>query len=309
MKRMIWTTLCFLLILVCGGALAEDREIVSTEEWAPPVLNDLSADASPELLVLKVAQQEIGYIEGPLSDESKYGEWFCGGRCAWCAEFLTWCVNQVDERYGTSLLRNIYPWYGGPSTGAPFFIQKGRFISDTGRMPTNEKQWLLGSDHYLAANEYVPYPGDYIWFYYHSRSEGTDHVALVEGVSRDDGGSILVHVIEGNNPDRVQRATYSLSDQRIYGFGTPVKRAYTNLRLYNNNDDVQALQNDMISLGLYTAETGRDGYFTEALQTAVKALQKENGLTVSGIVDMDTRNLINTLLANSDTQDVSASNS
>ena len=105
----------------------------------------------------------------------------------------------------------------------------------------------------------------------------------------------------------MQRATYSLSDQRIYGFGTPVKRAYTNLRLYNNNDDVQALQDDMISLGLYTAETGRDGYFTEALQTAVKALQKENGLTASGIVDMDTRNQIDTLLANSNVKTVSAS--
>ena len=289
MKKKVALVIALVCALMIGWALAEDQELVATEKWAPPDLSALTATDAPELLLLKVAQGEIGYVEGPLPDESKYGEWFSHGRVAWCAEFLTWCVDQVDQRYGTTLMETVYPRYGGPSTGAPFFMQKGRFISDTGKLPNNEKQWLIGSERYLKANEYIPHAGDYIWFYYYNRNIGTDHVAIVEGISRETDGTVSIHVIEGNNPDRVQRAAYLLTDQRIYGYGTPVKRAYSNLRLYNQNDDVIALQQAMIGLGYYTMEEGREGYFTEALVDAVKQLQRTVKIKATGIVDMNTR--------------------
>jgi hypothetical protein len=290
MKRKTLVALALLLCLLFSAAGAEERQIVPTADWTPPDLSQLTADSTPELLLLKVAQEEVGYVEGPHNDESKYGDWFSGGRVAWCAEFLTWSVDQVDQRYGTHLMNVLFPWYGGSSDGAPFFIEKGRFISDDGRIPTTyAKQWLIGSDHYLKANEYIPFAGDYIWFFYHSRREGTEHVAVVEGVSRDEDGAIKVHVIEGNNPDRVQRAVYDLADKRIYGFGTPVKRAYTNLRLYYQNADVAQLQKDLITLGYYQPENKREGYFTVALKDAVKQFQKDSGISVSGIVDIETR--------------------
>ncbi len=285
-------------VFLFAGAAAEERTLVSTKDWVPPDLTDFSDTASPELLVLKVAQEELGYTEGPLSNETKYGEWFCGGRVSWCAEFITWCVDQADQRYGTEMMDTLFPYYGGPSTGAPFFIQRGRFISDDGKIPVSGMlQWLIGSDHYLEANEYIPYPGDYIWFYYYSRRQGTDHVALVEGASENADGSICIHVIEGNNPDSVQRAVYDLTDKSIYGYGTPVRRAWSNLRLYVENDDVLALQRDMLALGYYAMEEGREGAFTEALQMAVKQLQRDAGLPADGIVDIDTRAAMEEMLA------------
>ncbi len=287
MKKALF--LLVLMALLLGAARADGRVIIATADWTPPDLTELQADALPELLVLKVAQEEIGYVEGPLPDESKYGEWYCNGRVAWCAEFITWCVDQVEQRYGLYLMDDLFPRYGGSKDGAPFFIKRGRFISDDGKLPTREKQWLAGSGTYLQANGYIPYPGDYIWFYYYSRKQGTDHVALVEGVSRDENGKVLIHVIEGNNPDRVQRAVYDLTDKRIYGYGTPVKRAYSNLRLYNQNDDVALLQQDLIALGYYELETGRVGYFTQKVQSAVRTLQKAAGLSLTGIVDISTR--------------------
>jgi len=296
MKRTAFLAVLLLLLLIVGLAMAQNRTFVATDSWTPPDLSELTATDAPELLLLKVAQGEVGYIEGPLPDESKYGEWFAHGRVAWCAEFITWCVDQVDQRYGTNLMKVTFPRYGGPSTGAPFFMQKGRFISDTGRLPNNQKQWLIGSDQYLSANTYIPYPGDYVWFYYYNRSVGTDHVALVEGISQDADGTIVIHAIEGNNPDRVQRAAYVLTDKRIYGYGTPVKRAYSNLRIYNQNDDVLALQKDMVTLGYYTSEEGQDGYFTKALEESVKQLQRDQKLKPTGIVDMETRNVMETLL-------------
>jgi hypothetical protein len=303
MKHRVLTVLLILVFLCAGVTAAEERALVSTAttaDWEPPDLTAFEDISAPELLVLKVAQEEIGYTEGPLSNQTKYGEWFCGGRVSWCAEFLTWCVDQVDRRYGTELMDTVFPRYGGPSTGAPFFMEKGRFISDDGKIPTSGMlQWLTGSDHYLEPNEYIPYPGDYIWFYYYSRYEGTDHVALVEGVSKDEDGNIVVHVIEGNNPDSVQRAEYGLTDKSIYGYGTPVRRAYSNLRLYVEGDDVLSLQSDLISLGYYTMEEGQEGFFSEAVQAAVKQLQHDAGLAADGVVDMDIHNTIEVLLAGS----------
>jgi peptidoglycan hydrolase-like protein with peptidoglycan-binding domain len=114
----------------------------------------------------------------------------------------------------------------------------------------------------------------------------------VEGVSRDADGAIQIHVIEGNNPDRVQRAVYALTDRRIYGFGTPVQRAYTNLKIYNHNEDVARLQQSLAELGYYTREEGQDGRFTKEVLNAVRALQKAGGLAASGIVDIKTRALM-----------------
>jgi hypothetical protein len=134
-------TLCVLasILLFTGTAAAVGRDIALTTEWGPPDLSGAAAGSEPQLLLLKVAQEEIGYIEGPLPNESKYGTWFSGGRPAWCAEFITWCADQADQRYGCGMMGTVFPWYGGTKDGAPFFINKGRFISDDGRLPTLEK--------------------------------------------------------------------------------------------------------------------------------------------------------------------------
>lgn len=58
--------------------------------------------------------------------------------------------------------------------------------------------WLIGADAYLENHEYIPSPGDYMWFSYYSPKKRTDHVAIVEGVSQNPDGSLLIHVIEGN---------------------------------------------------------------------------------------------------------------
>ena len=203
------------------------RVFVATADWVPPVIDEEEAlKNEPWLLVLKTAQEEIGYVEGPREDQSKYGEWFGDKYTAWCAEFLTWCVNTTDERYGTDLMKRVFPYYGHPRDGAPWFLQRERFVTSTSRVPvTGEEMWLIGMDRYLTNKEYIPYPGDYMWFAYYSPKKGTDHVAIVEGVSVEPDGSYLVHVIEGNNPDRVQRNTYELTWKLIYGYGTPVRRA------------------------------------------------------------------------------------
>ena len=278
-------------VLPQPSILPEDRVLPATETWEPPVIDvDAVKDTEPWLLAIKVAQEEIGYVEGPRKDESKYGDWYAGKRVAWCAEFLTWCVHEADQRYGTSLLENVYPRYGRAKEGAPWFVARGRFVTDDDRIPkTHEKQWLIGADHYLVNNEYIPFPGDYIWIAWYSPEVGTDHVAIVEGVTRDADGEVQIHVIEGNNPDRVQRNTYALSYKLIYGFGTPVRRAYTDVGLHDTCDDIYVLQSFLTRKGLLAP---RKKYRTSADKTVIHALngyQRKMGLTPTNRMDLATR--------------------
>ena len=289
MRKYIAAVLLLLILAAaCGMGTAE--EYVPTAEWEPPVIDveDALANA-PYLLVLKVAQEEIGYVEGPHEDESKYGEWFGDRLTAWCAEFLTWCVHEADERYGTNLMDNVYPYYGSPKDGAPWFIQRERFVTSTSKIPvTGERMWLSGADRFLKNKEYTPHVGDYMWFAYYSPKKGTDHVAIVEGVSVDPDGKVVVHVIEGNNPDRVQRNTYDKTWKLIYGYGCPVRRANRIIRTWNQSDDCKSVMAFLLKKG-YLKEKDYHSQFTNKGTDALKKYQKENGIKVSGKVDIATR--------------------
>ena len=288
MKRILLPVLLVLLLGLCGLSLAEDRVLVPDSEWQPPDLSEATTE-NPELLLLKVAQEELGYTEEH-SGYTKYGDWFGTPYCQWCSEFITWCVNEVDTRYGTELMDNLYPYYGKPKEGAPFFIKHGRFVSSNGTLPSasKSKQWWAETGEYLQNNEYIPYPGDYMWLYVPGfNNNETSHVALVEGVSLTEDGDVTIHVIEGNMPDKVQRATYLLSDYHIYGFGTPVRRVETECRLTNHRDDVVTAKTWLKALGYYTKENMTDE-FTEALKKSVIKFQKANGLKAGGTLNKDT---------------------
>ena len=283
-------------LLICQGEETIAQDLPLTEDFVPPEITLEDIEQKPWLGVVKVAQEELGYVEGPRDNESKYGEWFCSRRVAWCAEFLTWCVDQSDQRWGTNLLYNVYPYYGKTSEGYPWFVTKGRFISSIGRLPTNEKQWLIGEEDYMQAGDYLPQAGDYLWLYYHTRKQGPEHVALVEGLSRNADGEIIIHVIEGNNPDRVARNTYKLSYSKIYGFGTPEKRCMSNLRLYQKGEDVTLLEKALEKLGYYDASNGYTTQVTSSLVQCIKKFNADFGLEGGRVADIQTWKKINELM-------------
>lgn len=280
-----------MLLILCAAASAEDRVLVPDAEWTPPDLSGATVD-HPELLLLQVAQGELGYVEEKRGKSfySKYGDWMGTPYSEWCAEFITWCVNQVDERYGTKLMRDVFPYYDSPMTGSPFFIQRGRFVSSNGKLPdkSGSKQWWPETGKYLQNNEYIPYPGDYLWLYVPGFNHNkTYHVALVEGVSMGEDNVVTIHVIEGNMPDRVQRAVYQINNIQIYGFGTPVQRMGTECRLYNKRDVVIHVKEYLKSLG-YFKSTDMSNTFTPALKKAVLRYQSARKLKRTGRLDRDT---------------------
>ena len=277
MKRILVLMLMVCLFLPC--ALAEENRI--RPQWpVPEYVNQL----------LAIADKEVGYKEGA-HGYSKYGEYWGDGYAQWCAEFLCWCVDQVDKQHGTDLLKSVYPLYSGQNTGMKWFIKEGRWISRNGNLPDWGYQWFTGEDHFITAGEYGPQPGEWVFFSWTSDGN-TSHVAMVEYAVRNADGSITIHCIEGNNPSSVARVTYSSNDKKILGFGTVHDVADWTMRLGNTGKKVTELQEKLIYLG-YMADGSADGHSGAATQNAINQFQTVNGLKVLGIANIDTQTLIN----------------
>lgn len=277
MKRIICILLMICLTLPC--ALAEENRI--RPQWpVPEYVNQL----------LAIADEEVGYKEGA-HGYSKYGEYWGDSYAQWCAEFLCWCVDQVDKTHGTSLLKKVYPLYSGQNTGMKWFIREGRWIARNGNLTDWGYQWFKGEDHFITAGEYVPQPGDWVFFSWTS-DENTSHVAMVEYAVRNKDGSVTIHCIEGNNPSAVARVTYSSNDKKILGYGTVHDVADWTMRLGNSGKKVTELQEKLIYLG-YLEAGKADGHYGSATQDAINRYQVAHGLKVLGIANIETQTLIN----------------
>lgn len=236
--------------------------------------------------LLETASAEVGYTEGE-HGYSKYGEWSGDPYAQWCAEFLCWCVDRVDQQYNTSLLNNVYPLYSGSNSGRSWFIKEGRYVIRTGPVDGWGYQWLKGDSSFISTGTYIPQPGDWIFFTWTSTTD-TDHVAMVEYCTADDNGEITIHVIEGNNPSSVARNTYPLTWSRILGYGTVHDAADITMRFGNDGKKVSALQEKLIYTG-YLDEQYLTGHFGNATLEAVKKLQAEYNITPNGIANITTQ--------------------
>lgn len=245
--------------------------------------------------LLEVAAGELGYKEGARS-YTKYGEWSGDPYAEWCAEFLCWCVNQVDETRQTQLLNGAYPNYSGQNTGRDWFIARGRFVYRKGNCPDWGYQWLWGQDKILRKNDYIPRPGDWMFFSYNEAGD-TEHVAMVEYCALDAAGEVVIHVIEGNNPSSVQRNAYRLDSSQVLGFGITQDLVGTTMRGGNRGDKVRWLQELLWEMGFLEQQhiTGTFGGNTKA---AVAAFQKTlEGKSATGVADMQTQNALAEALA------------
>ena len=276
MKRILILLLAVLLVIPLASA-----ETVIGHGQSPDFVAPL----------LAIAEQELGYVEGG-NNYSKYGVWSGDPNAAWCAEFICWCVNQLDQQQGSELLNTVYPNYSGQNTGRDWYIKRGRFVYRKGYCPDWGYQWLKGSDHYLEKNEYIPRPGDLMFFSYNEAGD-TEHVALVEYCTRNEYGEVIIHVLEGNNPDRVQRNAYPLDDSQVLGFGLCQDLVDTTLRFGNEGDKVLALQQTLCDMG-WLGERHVTGLYSTNTKKAVSEFQRYHlpHRTPAGVADRETQQTI-----------------
>ena len=154
---------------------------------------------------------------------------------------------------------------------------------------------------WVENDAYVPNPGDIIFYDWQDNGAGdnlgsTDHVGIVEKV---DGDTIIV--IEGNYSKSVKRRSIKLNGRYIRGYGVPkydteavVDKPVTTktevctvevkvLRKGAKGDNVKALQILLIGRGYSCGSYGADGSFGAATDSALRAFQKANGLSVDGV--------------------------
>ena len=119
---------------------------------------------------IAVAKGEIGTIEGPKENETKYGAFTKANFQPWCGSFVNWCANEV----GLKIPNCVYT-----PGGASAFIKKN--------------QWE-------KAEVAIPLPGDVVFFDF--PSDGVDRISHV-GIVVKDNGDGTVTCIEGNTaPDK-----------------------------------------------------------------------------------------------------------
>ncbi len=267
-----------LMLFFLPSALAEEKRI--DPAWPVP-------DYVEHLL--QIASEEVGYTED--HGRTKYGAWAGDPAAQWCAEFQCWCVDQVDQRWGTALLRNVYPFYTSSNTGKNWFIRAGRYVVRKGKVDGWGYEWLKGASSFIRSGDYIPQPGDWVFFNWGGGSD-TEHVALVEFCTRDTySGEVLIHVIEGNKPVAVARDTYTLNDPAILGYGTVHDVADITMCFGNQGEKVRMLQEKLAYLGFLDPSlvTGR---FSDGTAEAVRAYQAARGLQASGIANMKTQQIL-----------------
>ena len=136
---------------------------------------------------IETARAEVGTIEGPKDNETKYGAFTKANFQPWCGSFVNWCANQV----GLKIPNCVYT-----PAGASAFIKK---------------------DQWEKAEEATPLPGDIVFFDF--PGDGIDRISHV-GIVVKDNGDGTVTCIEGNtSPDKK-------GDQRNGGEVCKKVRAY-----------------------------------------------------------------------------------
>lgn len=296
-------SLCLLLALVCLASLpcALGEEAAEGTLQTSAALSDMEQVIDPVYPVpdyvewlLDVARGELGYKEQS-GGVTKYGAWAGDPAAEWCAEFLCWCVDQVDKQMATHLLTQQYPYYTGNNTGRDWFLKKGRYVARSGTVPGWGAQWYPGDTALMEKNSYVPQPGDWVFFSTNSTGD-TCHVAMVEYCAYNENDRIMVHVIEGNNPSAVARNAYKLTDWSILGYGTVHDAAQITLRTGNEGEKVTALQQKLVSAGLLGTQstTGKYGALTTQ---AVKNFQTQMGIEPSGVANYQTQTALDDYLA------------
>lgn len=239
--------------------------------------------------LLQVASEEVGYTED--HGRTKYGEWAGDPYAQWCAEFQCWCVDQVDRRWGTQLLTNVYPRYSASNTGRSWFIRAGRYVVRKGKVEGWGYEWLKGQSSYIRSGDYIPQPGDWVFFTFTAGTD-TDHVAMVEYCTRNtETGLILVHVIEGNKPSSVARDVYELNSPNILGYGTVHDVADFTMSFGNRGEKVRQLQEKLAYLGWLDASlvTGR---FGDSTAEAVRNYQAAHGLRENSVAGLETQRIL-----------------
>jgi hypothetical protein len=255
--------------------------------------NNMSVKGSVEAII-EVAKKEIGTIEGPKDNETKYGKWSGVNFQPWCQSFVSWCA------FTSGLDAKKYPKTASTVAAADFFKKNNRWADARNDDPT---------------------PGD--WIYFDFPDDGVNRISHV-GLCIKNNGDGTIQVIEGNTSGTAKgdqrNGGMCVEKTRAYvkhktlmnavvGWGRPVYAGEENLPLLSKSASPASLVKSKpatvaakkefkpFKQGAKGASVKKiqqalglaaDGEFGPGTDKAVKDFQKKNKLTINGVVDLVT---------------------
>ena len=244
--------------------------------------------------IIEVAKKEVGTIEGPKDNETKYGAWMKVNFQPWCQSFVSWCAMTAGVAK--------FPKSASTVAASDEFKKQGRWADARNDDPT---------------------PGD--WIYFDFPDDGVNRISHV-GLCIKNNGDGTIQVIEGNTSGTakgdqrnggmcVEKTRGYVKDNKkklmnaVVGWGRPVYAGEENAPLLSKRDAVPAtatpaapkkvapaafkpLKNGSLGQAVKNVQTllglKSDGAFGPGTEKAVKAFQSSEGLKVTGIVDQTT---------------------
>ena len=258
----------------------------------------MSAKGSLEAII-EIAKAEIGTIEGPKDNETKYGAWIKVNFQPWCQSFVSWCA------YTAGVAK--FPKSASTVAASDQFKKEGRWAD--------------------ARND-DPSPGD--WIYFDFPDDGVNRISHV-GLCIKNNGDGTIQVIEGNTSGTskgdqrnggmcVEKTRAYVKNNKpklinaVVGWGRPVYAGEENLPLLSKVGSSDAPVKSSAPTSTSSAPAAKkefkpfkigakgssvkmvqeflgltaDGEFGPGTDKAVKAFQKSKSLKVTGIVDAHT---------------------
>lgn len=139
-------------------------------------------------LLIQIAENEVGTVEGPKDNETKYGKFTKANFLPWCGSFVMWCANQAGVKVPNTI---------STVDGSNAFKKNNAWFD------------AKGND---------PLPGDIIYFDF--PEDGVNRISHV-GICIKNNGNGTIETIEGNTSG-------PKGDQRNGGMVLRKTRAYKN---------------------------------------------------------------------------------
>lgn len=249
------------------------------------------AEKGTRALLLEVIQKEVGTIEGPKDNETKYGAFTKANFLPWCGSFVMWSANQA----GIKVPNTVYT-----PAGVDGFKNLGKWVPVKGNKP--QAGWVV----------YFDFPGgrdiDHVGWILKDNGDGT--CITIEGNTTADGksgsqsnGGECVKKVRAYDPNKkglpVFIAGYgqvdypdatptTLEEKKValaevaksQGVEVPPVKLFTPIRVGSKGQAVKDVQ----TLLKLTA----DGDFGPGTEKAVKTFQVKEKLPATGIVDEET---------------------
>jgi hypothetical protein len=247
--------------------------------------------------IIEVAKKEIGTIEGPKDNETKYGKWTGANFQPWCQSFVSWSA------FTSGLDPKKYPKTASTVAAADWFKKNNRWADARNDDPT---------------------PGD--WIFFDFPDDGVNRISHV-GLCIKNNGDGTIQVIEGNTSGTskgdqrnggmcVEKNRAYVKNKKgilnaVVGWGRPVYVGEENLALLSKGGEVSqtssapaaapatpvtkqfkpfklGAKGDSVKKVQELLGIKADGDFGAGTEKAVKSFQKKFGIPVTGIVDAKT---------------------